>query len=348
MNAANYHNEAFVNSHRSGQKYSEVPRSKAYSSSWPAYVYANREKIGSPDRLAVVTNMRGFWQHHAEKLSLTQIKHLAQISEYLCDWPLLSQVSQHGISKDSCKSGNLVRQQIQALWHTLDYQRAQDSTLSELLLQPSNTWAFGLHRALLSWQDYCHRQCLGSFDALEQDNLMLEPLGHHHCESFLWQYLDSDIPQWCSLPVFETTDHWHHWLRGELDTPNKRTFAVLHRNWGLIGSVSLTQLNDTGFFYYWIGSDFQGQGYGPAAVEMLLRHASQNIGLSCCFAKAYHDNYRSLRGLAKLGFVEIPFRVKAPRQREKLFYLGPHKRLDELRKDVLELLDFLQSEVEIE
>ena len=47
------------------------------------------------------------------------------------------------------------------------------------------------------------------------------------------------------------------------------------REWGFVGSVSLVMHGEVGFFYYWIGRDFQGYGIGPEAVQLLLQAARE-------------------------------------------------------------------------
>ena len=85
-------------------------------------------------------------------------------------------------------------------------------------------------------------------------------------------------------------------------------YAVLHREWGFIGCVSLQLHQDLGFFYYWLGRDFQGRGFGPRAGQLLLEMGGQAYGLRSCYAKAFHTNLRSRRGLGKMGFADIGMR----------------------------------------
>lgn len=148
--------------------------------------------------------------------------------------------------------------------------------------------------------------------------LVLEPLGHHHLTDFAWQYHDPAIAQLCCLPRFESNAHWHDWLEDGLRS-GKSVFAVLHREWGLIGCTSLILHGPVGFFYYWLGRDFQGHGLGPRAVARLLDMARRQQGMRACYAKVFDYNTPSRRALAKLGFEPLGIAGMAPHG-DQLFY----------------------------
>lgn len=187
-----------------------------------------------------------------------------------------------------------------------------------LLLRPDAAWAVELHRACREWQAFLDR-----VPPIEDGTLRLEPLGHHHCADVAWQYWDPDIARLCCLPTFRDDEAWHRWLDECWSCGDQRLYAVLHRDWGFVGSVSLTMHDDLGFFYYWIGRDFQGQGLGPAAVRLLLADACEHRGMRACYAKVFEDNAPSRRALARLGFEALDFRPPPPGDDELLYRLGP-------------------------
>lgn len=193
-----------------------------------------------------------------------------------------------------------------------------------LLLRPDAAWAVELHRACREWQAFRDR-----VPPIDDGTLRLEPLGHHHCTDFAWQYWDPDIARLCCLPSFADDAAWHRWLDECWGCGDQRLYAVLHRDWGFVGSVSLTMHGDLGFFYYWIGRDFQGQGLGPAAVRLLLADAFEHRGMTACYAKVFEHNAPSRRALARLGFEALDFRPAPPCDDELLYRLGaPQGRWD--------------------
>lgn len=153
--------------------------------------------------------------------------------------------------------------------------------------------------------------------------LALEPLAHHHAQDFLWQYHDPAIAALCCLPVFIDELDWHYWLADVWRDGSRLPHAVLHREWGFIGCVSLAVHRDVGFFYYWLGADFQGRGHGPRAGALLLSLAQQAYGLRCCYAKVYDHNLRSRRGLQKMGFADLGIRGAGEDCNQVFYRRGP-------------------------
>ncbi|WP_246794384.1 GNAT family N-acetyltransferase [Burkholderia perseverans] len=148
--------------------------------------------------------------------------------------------------------------------------------------------------------------------------LVLEPLAHHHLADFAWQYHDPAIARLCCMPRFESNEHWHDWLASGYQA-GKSILAVLHREWGFIGCVSLALHDSVGFFYYWLGPDFQGRGLGPRAVARLLELARARHGMRACYAKVFDYNTPSRSALGKLGFEPLGIAGAAPHE-DQLFY----------------------------
>ncbi|MGE5491197.1 MAG: GNAT family N-acetyltransferase [Actinomycetota bacterium] len=186
------------------------------------------------------------------------------------------------------------------------------------LAQPDSAVLAASYRTLCSWADF--RISYGWTDGHDwgDDELLLEPMGHHHLSDFAWQYYDPTIAERCCLPAFQTDAQWHDWLDNIYRSGDQWIGAVIHRKWGFIGSVSLIMHGGIGFFYYWFGPDFQGQGYGPRAVRLLLATAAERHGLHTCYAKVYDYNTPSRRALEKLGFEDIQVSAAAPD--DEMFY----------------------------
>ena len=162
-------------------------------------------------------------------------------------------------------------------------------------------------------------------EALRSDPLLLTPLQSYHEDDFLWQYADPNIAELCNLPDFDKEEDWQQWLKTCQTEPTKYQFALNHLYWGFIGSVGLEISKRIGFFYYWLGADFQGYGFGPQAVTIMLDWARHYLGLRCCYATAYKHNIPSKKAMGKIGFRPLPFKAIIPDNEdyeEDLFYWG--------------------------
>lgn len=233
------------------------------------------------------------------------------------DWPLLLAVIGDG-REDEDQPEWLCRLLALARFQSGDPVTAMALCRRVLLLRPDAAWADDLHRACRQWLAFLDR-----VPPIEDETLRLEPLGHHHCADFARQYWDPDIARLCCLPAFGDDGAWHRWLDECWGYGDQRLYAVLHRHWGFVGSVSLTLHDDLGFFYYWIGRGFQGHGLGPAAVRLLLADAFDRRGMRACYAKVFEHNAPSRRALARLGFEALDFRPAPPHDDELLYRLGP-------------------------
>lgn len=175
--------------------------------------------------------------------------------------------------------------------------------------------------------------------------LTLEPLAHHHARDFAWQYGDPAIAELCCLPVFADALDWHAWLADLWREGRRLLYAVLHDQWGFIGCVCLTLHRGLGFFYYWLGKDYQGQGFGPRAGGLLLDLGQRAYGLRGCYAKAFDYNLRSRRGLEKMGFTELGMRGAGDDCDQVFYRRGPpqgrRRTVDELHG----LLDSMDASV---
>ena len=177
-------------------------------------------------------------------------------------------------------------------------------------------------------------------EALRADPLILTPMQNYHEDDFLWQYADPSIGELCNLPDFnEDAEDWQQWLNHHQKISSKYVFAVSHLHWGFNGSVGLEMTKGIGFFYYWLGKDFQGHGYGPQAVTIMLNWARRHLGLSRCYATVYQeDNIPSQKAMAKIGFQPLPFKGILPEEKdyeEKLHYWGNQEPNHKQTQDLL-------------
>ena len=286
-------------------------------------------------RLALIDNLRGIWQRGKERLGPASWLKLANMAEYLCDWQLLVQVARRGIDHCGREHEEFHNHYIQACWQTADYQIAIAENIKALSLQPQYQRAQVRDQYMDLYLQVREQLCLTADERLHGDSLglTLEPLAEHHAQSFLWCYLNSDIPRTTDLPAFKSIKHWTHWLLQE-QFEGRKAFAILHHDRGFIGVACLMQIEDYGYFYYWIGEDFQGNGYGPAAVQMMLDHARQRLGLRSCYATIYDYNHSSIRAVKKMSFQALPLQLSAPTGTLQLFYCGPSVSPQQHREEV--------------
>lgn len=173
--------------------------------------------------------------------------------------------------------------------------------------------------------------------------ISLTPLNYYHVADFCWQYDYSNIAELCNLPQFPSAQHWVYWLYICLQEKERNLFAVIHREHGFIGSVCLQVFNQVGFFYYWLGSDFQGKGYGPKAVNILLNLGHKYLSMKCCYAKVFNYNKPSIKAVKRLGFNQLPFSAVAPSDKELFFYSGDKKTKNEHLIELSNLLGDMKS-----
>jgi RimJ/RimL family protein N-acetyltransferase len=269
---------------------------------------------------------------------------IIDLAEKICDWPLLIYLQQMP-TRSTDHDGNSIQSCLQcasAHWQMGQFQLASWCLQRQLLAEPLNAQ---LEKCYLQLQQELEQLDFAAHD-LSDGEIMLAPLVQSHFTSFRWQY-DPDIAQLCNLPDFYDAEVWLDWLDYCQHSPNKHVLAVHHVEWGFIGCVGLEVFNGAGNFYYWLGADFQGQGFGPRAVNILLQLGWNYLGMHCCYARVYDYNLPSQKAMQKLGFQRLPFCVDAPGNNQLLFYCGPEKSTRALYQEAEQLLQDMGSEVRL-
>ena len=283
-----------------------------------------------------ISLLRQVWVNHQHSLTQSQKSHVLQMAICWSDYVLVhSLLSQCGVEHERSDALNLCWSQLQLAQH----EDALAGCRRLLFLYRSDRQVLALYEGLRRWYEYC---ALFPPPELEKD-LYLQPLGRHHVDSFRFQYVDSDIPALCCLPNFENDEQWLTWLDEQYDFGDQLVLAVMHTEWGFIGSVSLVLHRGVGFFYYWIGNDFRNRGFGSVAVGLLMRAGLGHWGMHCCYAKVLDHNLPSLRVMQKLGFVDLQVRARYPDQDQRFIYLGAEKTQDELKLELAQLLFDMDS-----
>lgn len=289
-------------------------------------------------RLYWQQGLRLVWQQAAQGLGLNACLGLFDLLWLWADWPLLVQVGEALAAEQQLDSERL--QQCCIAYQQLGQPEAAQACNQALRLMAGvSPDQQQLEADLQQWCQWRTQQCVV---VSPDQQLQLEPLAPHHCEDFLWQFAEPAIAQLCDLPAFREPEPWLEWLDQCYSVGDELLLAIIHPQWGFIGSVSLVIRDGLGFFYYWLGADFQGQRLGPQAVELLLQHASAHYGLHTCYAKAFYYNQPSIRAMARLGFDELALQVAEPYQDERLFRRGPAQPLADT---VVEMQAFFRAAV---
>lgn len=174
--------------------------------------------------------------------------------------------------------------------------------------------------------------------------LTLQPLGEHHLSEFYLQYRRTDIAQRLRGVTFdsltELTDHiWPNWLQegakkegdsqeggmkedgGKEDSKQEKAhFALVHPELGFVGAVVFDfNENDasqsapdeppaqSAHLSFWIGCDYQNQGFGKTGVMLAIEHIkglANRLKLKQIQTTAWVHNTASRRILAQMRFIE--------------------------------------------
>lgn len=148
--------------------------------------------------------------------------------------------------------------------------------------------------------------------------LVLEPLDNSHAEAYCRQYRDPQIAVMTGLPALKSVDEVRTWIREQDKEKGRVNFAVMHRDWGLVGFINLAVSEHAAFFCFWTGIDFQGAGFATAAGRLACAHAASQ-GVPVMLTSAYKDNHRSIRALRRIGFEEMAIRACPPDQ-DRIFF----------------------------
>ena len=194
-------------------------------------------------------------------------------------------------------------------------------------------YAYQARCSALSWFDDKDNQ-VQQKQADDTNPLTLQPLGQHHLSEFYLQYRRTDIAQRLRGVTFdslaELTDHiWPNWLQEgatkegdsqEDSKLEKAHFALVHPELGFVGAVVFdfneddASQNETdepsaqsAHLSFWIGCDYQKQGFGKAGVMLAIEHIkglANRLKLKQIQTTAWAHNTASRRILAQMRFVE--------------------------------------------
>ena len=126
----------------------------------------------------------------------------------------------------------------------------------------------------------------------------------------LYQYAkDPDIGPIAGWPAHKSIEESSYILNNILN--GKEAYAICLKSDGnVIGAIELklnghtdfTERNDECELGYWLGKPFWGQGIMPEAVNEILRHAFEDIGMTKVWVGYYEGNLKSKRVQEKVHF----------------------------------------------
>ncbi|EGG93673.1 hypothetical protein IMCC1989_929 [gamma proteobacterium IMCC1989] len=278
-----------------------------------------------------------------EKLRFSQIiDTLIELAYLLCDWSLLIFIRTQLLAGNACQSSQKSVESACSLstvyQHIGRYDLAEKSLVRAVLANPND---LVLHQQWCALKEENAQQKVCYHDS----EISLTPLTHAHLHDFAWQYNEL-VKELCNLPLFVKNEDWHYWYQDMQADPNRHLFAVIHQEWGFIGCVNLQVFNGTGFFYYWLGDDFQGCGFGPRAVSLLMDFGYHEHDMHCCYAKVYAHNLPSHKAIDKLGFQKLPFTATHPDENEVFYYCGDIKPDHQLFAELTTLLQNMDSAIQ--
>lgn len=145
--------------------------------------------------------------------------------------------------------------------------------------------------------------------------IKLMPLGEQHLNEYYLQYRNPNIAKRVRSVELNEFDHlqqlWPQWQQAG-DDNQKAHYAVLHRKLGFVGCVMLDFDDESNVkeatLSFWIGTDYQGNGFGNEAVKQAIRQAQQlaNKGLITALkTSVWEHNHASRKVLSDNGLVVI-------------------------------------------
>ena len=145
---------------------------------------------------------------------------------------------------------------------------------------------------------------------LETPRLLLRPWEETDAETLYKYAKDPAVGPIAGWPPHTSVENSREVIRTILSAPE--TYAVVLKQTGEpVGSIGL-MFGDTvhsadiadgeAEIGYWIGVPFWGQGLIPEAVQRLLRHGFEDLGLQAVWCGYYDGNTQSKRVQEKCGF----------------------------------------------
>ena len=144
---------------------------------------------------------------------------------------------------------------------------------------------------------------------LKTERLLLRRWEDSDAENLYEYAKDPDVGPIAGWPPHQSVDESRNVIRNVFQ--GKEAYAIcLKTDEKAIGAIELklnghtdmTDRDDECELGYWLGKPFWGQGIMPEAVEEILRHAFEEIGMTKVWVGYYEGNSKSKRVQEKAGF----------------------------------------------
>ena len=144
---------------------------------------------------------------------------------------------------------------------------------------------------------------------LETERLFLRQWENSDTETLYEYAKDPDVGPIAGWPAHKSLEESRNVIKNVLNgkeayaiclkTDNKAIGAIELK---LKGHTDMTERDDECELGFWLGKPFWGQGIMPEAVQEILRHAFEDIGMTRVWAGYYEGNIKSKRVQEKCGF----------------------------------------------
>lgn len=144
---------------------------------------------------------------------------------------------------------------------------------------------------------------------LETERLFLRQWENSDTENLYEYAKDLDVGPIAGWPAHKSLEESRNVIKNVLNgkeayaiclkTDNKAIGAIELK---LKGHTDMTERDDECELGFWLGKPFWGQGIIPEAVQEILRHAFEDIGMTRVWAGYYEGNIKSKRVQEKCGF----------------------------------------------
>ncbi len=224
---------------------------------------------------------------------------------------------------------------------------------SEVTIENNQSFqSLELQQSINAYQAYCdaHKYFDGDGVGDVDSGLTLQPLAQHHAAEFYLQYRDADIAAMVRGYDLNTPEEVAAAIAQWQKEPEQINYALIHPDLGLVGACMLafndeqtehTPMQATTYetnpddinregkksahVSFWVGSDYQGRGFGQYAVSLAVSQAraiAERQPLNEVTTSVWQHNHRSQVILLRLGFI-AQNRVKSEGEQAEVFYCLP-------------------------
>ncbi len=155
--------------------------------------------------------------------------------------------------------------------------------------------------------------------SLDAEPVRLEPLRARHADPYRTLFRgDPHVAQLVDLPRLRDRRATVAWIRKGARHDGFEPFAVVHPARGFVGAAALLGHGGIGTFWFWIGAEHRGRGFGSRALARLGQIALEG-GLAGLVAFVRAVNRPSRRVLERGGFRDTGLAL-VPRRSSILAY----------------------------